>query len=102
MAKNDLHRAELDKLRAELAAPGPAGGPRAREAKTHTPEAGPHRAAAEPNPIHDLAAMLHEVQDKLADAAEDMEDIVITHPLAAVAAAFLLGLVVGRIVGRTR
>jgi len=101
MAKKDLHRAELAKLRAELAAPGPAGGPPLREAMSDT-EAGPDCDAVEPNHIHDLAAMLHEAQDKLADTAEDVEDFVISHPLAAVAAAFLLGLALGRVVGRTR
>jgi len=45
--------------------------------------------------------MLHDFEDTLSDAAEDAEDIVISHPLAAVAAAFLLGLVIGRVVGRS-
>jgi ElaB/YqjD/DUF883 family membrane-anchored ribosome-binding protein len=43
---------------------------------------------------------MRELQGKLSDAADDAEEIVMTHPLAAVASAFLLGIAIGRMVGR--
>jgi ElaB/YqjD/DUF883 family membrane-anchored ribosome-binding protein len=83
MARKNPYRAELDELHAELAAPAASAG--AADPSHHAP---------------DLGAMLHELSRKLADAAEDAEDIVMAHPLTAVGAAFLIGFAVARLTGR--
>jgi ElaB/YqjD/DUF883 family membrane-anchored ribosome-binding protein len=88
MSKSDPHRAELHELAAELARP--ADGRRS---------AG-DRAAGASEESHDIEALLRELQDKLSEAASDAEEVVLAHPLAAVASAFLLGLVLGRMMGR--
>jgi hypothetical protein len=87
MARKTPHRAELDELQAELASPA-SGRPGSADA-SDAGDAGP-----------DLAALLHELQDKLSEAAEDVEGIVVSHPLAAVALALLVGIVIGRAVTR--
>jgi len=94
MARKTPHRAELDELQAELASP--ASG---RPGGADTSDAKPDRAAAQDQP-YDLAALLHELQDKLSEAAEDVEGIVVSHPLAAVAVALLVGIAIGRAVTR--
>src|SRR5580692_5961768 len=97
MARKTPNRAELDELQAELASPpsGRRGGADASDAKN----AKPNRGAAADQP-YDLAAMLRELQDKLSEAAEDVEGIVVSHPLAAVAVALLVGIAIGRAVTR--
>jgi hypothetical protein len=87
MARKPPHRAELDELQAELASPAP-GRPAGADT-SGAKDAGP-----------DLAALLHEFQDKLSEAAEDVEGLVISHPLAAVAVALLVGIAIGRAVTR--
>lgn len=87
MARKTPHRAELDELQAELASPAP-GRPGGADA-SDVGDAGP-----------DLAALLRELQDKLSEAAEDVEGIVVSHPLAAVAVALLVGIAIGRAVTR--
>jgi ElaB/YqjD/DUF883 family membrane-anchored ribosome-binding protein len=87
MARKTPHRAELDELQAELASPA-SGRPGSADA-SDAGDAGP-----------DLAALLRELQDKLSEAAEDVEGIVVSHPLAAVAVALLVGIVIGRAVTR--
>jgi ElaB/YqjD/DUF883 family membrane-anchored ribosome-binding protein len=89
MTKPDPHRAELHALAAELAQPG-AG--RAPSAHDHPKPAGEGSA--------DLEKLIGELQGKLSDAANDAEDIITAHPLAAVASALLLGIVIGRLMGR--
>jgi hypothetical protein len=88
MSKSDPHRAELHQLAAELARPADAR----RSASDHAAEAGEES--------YDIEALLRELQGKLSEAASDAEEVVLAHPLAAVASAFLLGLVLGRTMGR--
>jgi ElaB/YqjD/DUF883 family membrane-anchored ribosome-binding protein len=90
MTKPDPHRAELHALAAELAQPG-AG--RALPADDdHAKPSGEGSA--------DLEKLIGELQGKLSDAANDAEEIITAHPLAAVASALLLGIVIGRLMGR--
>jgi len=97
MARKTPHRAELDELQADLASPAP-GRPGSADA-SDAKDAGPDRGAA-PDQPYDLAALLRELQDKLSEAAEDVEGIVVSHPLAAVAVALLVGIAIGRAVTR--
>ena len=85
------HRAELDALVSELARPAANG---RHDADTAIPqgERGDH--------ARELEKLIHELQGKLSDAADDAEGIVRAHPLAAVASALLLGIVIGRLTGR--
>jgi hypothetical protein len=77
-------RTELESLRASLVpVPVPASAVPAR---------------AEPAP--ELEAMLKDLRDTIADASEDAEKAIAAHPGLAVGAAFLLGLIVGRVSGR--
>lgn len=76
-------RAELESLRAALV-PAPA------------PSAVPARA----EPAPELEAMLKDLRETLANASEDAEKAIVAHPGLAVGAAFLLGLMVGRVSGR--
>jgi ElaB/YqjD/DUF883 family membrane-anchored ribosome-binding protein len=96
METKKRRRAELDELAAELK--GTAAGAAGR--------ADPFDAADEPNTgegadAHDYRATLRDLERKLSEAAEDAEHIVVAHPLVAVAAAFLLGLMIGRMGGRS-
>jgi ElaB/YqjD/DUF883 family membrane-anchored ribosome-binding protein len=45
----------------------------------------------------ELVATLRELKDGLIAVAENADDVIITHPVASVGAAFLLGLAVGRL-----
>lgn len=79
--------AELASLRAELQQA--ADEPHLKAAAEAVSEAGA-----------ELEEKLAELRDLLADAGDETREIVAGHPLAAVAAAFLLGVVVGRMTGR--
>jgi hypothetical protein len=93
VAKRKSHRAELDELAAELIRP-------ARD-RHHGADAAtamgdqPDQAGA-----LEIEKLIRELQDKLSDAADDVEEIVTAHPIAVVASAFLLGIAIGRMMGR--
>jgi ElaB/YqjD/DUF883 family membrane-anchored ribosome-binding protein len=93
MAKRDPHRAELDELAADLARPaaGRRGDADVAAASGHKPDL--DRAL-------EIEPLLRELQSKLTDAADDAEAILTAHPLVAVASAFLLGIVIGCMMGR--
>ena len=82
MAKKKSVRAELGDLQSQL-----------KHAEVHGKD------PAEP-PRHETDRIFAELESGLAKAGEEAEELVAAHPLAAVAAAFLLGLVAGRILGR--
>jgi len=88
MSRKQTLRAELDELHAGLVQP--ASG-QAHISKDDIPDW-----------VKDLNKTGLELQAKFAEVAEDAEDIVSAHPLVAVATAFLLGVVVGRMMGRSR
>ena len=91
MAKRKSHRAELNELATALARP----------AAGRRQEAGPPAAAGgQPDRSLELEKLIRELQDKLTDAADDAERIVAAHPFAVAAAALLLGIVIGRMMGR--
>ena len=50
----------------------------------------------------DLERILRELQTQLAGAEEETEAVLAEHPFAAVAAAFLLGVAAGRMMGAAR
>ena len=86
MAKKHSLHAELGELRSELSRAAAAA-----------------EAAVEKSGIpNDAEKLLHELQASLAKAGEEAEDLVAAHPLATVAAGFLLGLLAGRMLGRAR
>ena len=95
METRKRRRAELDELAAALK--GAAANGRGN--------AEPSSAAGEPGEggtgADDDRAILRDVERAFSAAAEGTEHIVASHPLAAVAAAFLLGLMVGRMGGRS-
>jgi hypothetical protein len=91
MAPKKRPRAELDALAAGLARPDPTDPP-------HPDHGRPDRGGTEP---HEFDAILRDLEIRLAAAAEDAEHIVASHPLASLAAAFLLGLVIGRAARRS-
>lgn len=84
MAKKRSVKSELGDLQAEL-----------KRAEAETPAADP-----EPAPKSEAETLLRELESSLGKAGEEAEELVKHHPLAAVAAAFLLGLLAGRILGR--
>lgn len=57
-------------------------------------------AAAEARP--EIERVLRQLQDRIGDAADDAEDIVVAHPFASVATAFLLGILVANFMSRGR
>jgi ElaB/YqjD/DUF883 family membrane-anchored ribosome-binding protein len=83
MAKKKSVRAELGDLQSQL-----------KHAEA------PKANHAEPPPRHETDRIFAELESGLTKAGEEAEELVAAHPLAAVAAAFLLGLVAGRILGR--
>lgn len=91
MAAKDERRAELDALAAGLAG-GSTAGARNGSAPAESAAAAP-RSERAPN----FDSIIHDLEETLAAAAEDAEHIVASHPLAALALAFTLGLVIGRI-----
>lgn len=109
-------RKELQALQAELTATAPPadadGKPRAPRRRTAKATA-PHEAAAETAPpppdvedapeapdaepsLSQLQALVRELQDAVHQATESAEDAVTAHPAAALASAFVLGVLVGR------
>jgi ElaB/YqjD/DUF883 family membrane-anchored ribosome-binding protein len=50
----------------------------------------------------EIDKVLRDLQDKLGEAAEQAEDAIAAHPFAAVAAAFLLGVLVANLLSRGR
>jgi ElaB/YqjD/DUF883 family membrane-anchored ribosome-binding protein len=96
METKKRRRAELDELAAELK------GETADAASRADPVDPAHEQhTGEGTDAHDYRAILRDLEHKLCEAAEDAEHIVVAHPLAAVAAAFLLGLMIGRMGGRS-
>jgi len=85
MARKRSVKSELGDLQAELH--------RTTEAEKATAEA----EAAQPS---EAETLLHELEACLGKAGDEAEDLVARHPLAAVAAAFLLGILAGRMMGR--
>jgi ElaB/YqjD/DUF883 family membrane-anchored ribosome-binding protein len=85
MAKKRSVKSELGDLQAEL---------------NRTAEAEKAAAAAEAAQPGEAETLLRELEACLGKAGEDAEDLVARHPLAAVGAAFLLGLLAGRMMGR--
>ena len=81
MAKKRSVKSELGDLQAEL---------------NRTAEA-EKAQAAQPG---EAETLLHELEACLGKAGEEAEDLVARHPFAALGAAFLLGLVAGRVMGR--
>lgn len=78
-------RTELEGLRAALAS---------------RPAAKPAQAVATAEPAPEIEALLADLRDAIANAADDAGKAVATHPALALGAAFLLGLMVGRVSGR--
>lgn len=89
MAKHGSHHAELHELAAELTRPG-----RHRDADP------PSGSGERPDRAREIEALVRELQGKLTDAAQDAEQLIAAHPLAAVASALLLGIAIGRMTGR--
>lgn len=105
-------RKELQALHAELAettgadaAPKPRRTRATKSAATPEPAApaadAPDEAAATPDgappsTLAELQALVRDLQDAVHDATETAEEAVAAHPTAALASAFLLGVLVGR------
>lgn len=49
----------------------------------------------------ELDSFLHEMQAKWSEASDNAEELVKAHPVAALAAAFLVGIALGRLTGRS-
>jgi hypothetical protein len=79
--------AELAALRADLG--------RRAQAPQQPPSSEPDAAS----PGAELEAMLAELRDTLAEAGAETREAIADHPAMAIAAAFLLGIIVGRISG---
>ena len=88
MAKREPHRAELTELATELARP--------RRHQAVPPTA----PGDQPDRALEIEELIRELQVKLADAADDAEQLVMAYPFAAVASALLLGIVIGRMMER--
>ena len=86
MAKKRSVKSELGDLQAEL--------------KRTTEAEKPVAATEEAPPQSEAETLLHELESSLGKAGEEAEELVKHHPLAALAAAFLLGLLAGRMLGR--
>ena len=50
----------------------------------------------------EIEKVLHDLKDKLGEAAEEAEDMIAAHPFASVAAAFLLGVLAANLMSRGR
>lgn len=85
--------AELAALAAQLRAPPPT--------PPEPPPAAPHHAApALPPEFEEIQQALERLQSLAADGVAELDEAVAEHPWASVAAAFLLGLCVGRLLPR--
>jgi hypothetical protein len=93
MAPKNRRRAELEALAAEIA--GLVAAPRG------SADADGRAEPSDSAQRHDFEKLLHDVEETLAAAAEDLEHIVVSHPLAALAAGVLLGIVIGRVLRRS-
>jgi ElaB/YqjD/DUF883 family membrane-anchored ribosome-binding protein len=85
MAKKRSVKTELGDLQAEL---------------NQSAKAEPAVAAAEAQPQGEVETLLRDLESCLGKAGDEAEELVTRHPLAAVGAAFLLGILAGRMVGR--
>lgn len=98
--RGDLQH-ELEALRRELRQV-----PRvAEEAGAASAASAQGRAEASPPPGDmrgEVERVLHELQDKLGEAADEAEDVIAANPFASVAAAFLLGVLVANFMSRAR
>lgn len=106
MPRKDPLRAEIDKLQAELQRAGaepPEGGEPGHAIPESSPAAtGGVDSAAYDSAAFDVEQFLRDLQGTLAAAADDAEETVVSHPLVAVSAAFLLGVLIGRFSRRFR
>jgi hypothetical protein len=93
MPQPDWLRAELDALQAALVRP--TGEPTDSATGRQQADAAPDHVWA-----GEVEKLVHELQGKLSEAAEDAESIVISHPFAALASALLLGIAIGRLMRR--
>jgi hypothetical protein len=95
MLANDRGTPKMTDLTAELAA---------LRADIHRQPAAPDSSPPSPpdssGPGAELEAMLAELRDTLAEAGDETREAIADHPMMAIAGAFLLGIVVGRISGR--
>ncbi|MFC4174543.1 hypothetical protein ACFOYU_21230 [Microvirga sp. GCM10011540] len=92
MVRRDSIHEELGALQADLARRSPSAqdGAAPRSAETNIGAAGPDG----------LEEQLRELGQALSGLAENTEDAIAEHPIAAVLAAFVLGVAVGRLLGR--
>jgi hypothetical protein len=90
MADVQSHREELGTMRDELSRNGGVDG----QATSKPAEAVAATGCVE------LESLLKEFQARLGDVSEGAEELVKSHPVAALASAFLAGLAVGRLTGR--
>lgn len=106
MAASRTFHGELDELRAELRKPA---APASRR-RTHADP--PHAelrkeaetesvGAPEPSAMAALEEQLTELGKALSEYSGSTEDFIAKHPLASVLAAFMLGVAVARLVGRS-
>jgi hypothetical protein len=107
MARRRKLETELSELRAELSgAPArPAQPDTAAPAASAPPPEPPPRSTSEPEPTRDdgavdLEGKIEELRQALSDYVDSAEDLASNHPLALAGAAFLLGVVVGRVTKR--
>ncbi len=91
MARQDARHEELDRLRAELAG--------ACRPLTEASAADERPEPRDGQP-YDYAELLTELQGRFADAVDDLEEVVTSHPLAAMAVALVAGIAIGRRLGR--
>jgi ElaB/YqjD/DUF883 family membrane-anchored ribosome-binding protein len=91
MAAESSIAAELGAMRDELAQAG------AAHTGETTPPADP---AALPTCRAELQSLIHELETKWGEASENAEELVKSHPVAALASAFLVGMALGRLMGR--
>jgi len=94
--RGDLQR-ELEALRRELRQV-----PRVAEDGDVAAAVAAKPAAPTEDTRGEIERVLRELQDKLGEATDQAEDLVAAHPLASVAAAFLLGVLVANVMSRAR
>lgn len=84
MSQKDAVRGTLDALRAKLA-----------PSRSDQPD-------GSSDWMSDVYKIVQELRGKLAEAAVHAEDLAIAHPFATITAALLLGIFIGRTMGRTK
>lgn len=93
MAKNHELAEELHELQSDL---------RVSEASRVTERtADADKIAGSAQTLGEVGRLLEELQAALSDVATETEDVVTSHPLISLTSAFLLGVIVGRLKGRT-